>query len=104
MLLRINDYDETDKGFIMVKTLLLFFGLMFSAYAYAAPVNVNKASAEEMSSALTGVGQAKAKAIVAYRRAHGRFESVNDLIHVKGIGSKTLAKNEQDILLSDPKK
>nr|WP_281171887.1 helix-hairpin-helix domain-containing protein [Hydrogenovibrio kuenenii] len=74
---------------------------MFSAIVYASPVNINKASAEKIASSLTGVGSKKAEAIVAYRKAHGDFKHVADLTHVKGIGVKTLAKNEQDILLKD---
>lgn len=69
--------------------------------ALAKPVNVNKANAEEISSALTGIGQSKAQAIVDYRKAHGEFKSVDDLSQVKGIGEKTVSKNRDDIRLKD---
>ena len=88
----------------MLKFLTLLFGLMFSAIVYASPVNVNKASAKQIASSLTGIGEKKAEAIVAYRKAHGDFKHVADLTHVKGIGVKTLAKNEHDILLTDKDK
>jgi len=87
----------------MNKLVALMFGLFVSFSVLAAPVNVNKASAEAIASSLKGVGQVKAEAIVAYRKAHGNFKSADDLNQVKGIGDKTIAKNKKDILLSDKK-
>jgi competence protein ComEA len=69
------------------------------ACLFAAPVNVNQASPQEIAAALSGIGPAKAKAIVDYRTANGPFKSVQDLAKVKGIGQKTLAKLSQDIKL-----
>jgi competence protein ComEA len=66
---------------------------------FAAPVNVNQASPQEIAAALSGIGPTKAKAIVDYRKANGPFKSVQDLAKVKGIGQKTLAKLSQDIKL-----
>lgn len=87
----------------MIKLVALVFGLFLSVNVLAAPVNVNKASAEEIATSLNGVGQVKADAIVAYRKAHGDFKSVESLSQVKGIGDKTIAKNKSDILLTDHK-
>jgi len=82
-----------------MKTFVLILGMCFSSWVFASPVNINSASAEEIASSLSGIGPKKAEAIVAYRKAHGPFKSVDDLSQVKGIGSKTIAKNVQDILL-----
>ncbi len=71
----------------------------FSATLPAAPVNVNTASAEEISQALNGIGDTKAAAIVAQREASGPFESADDLTVIKGIGPKTIEKNKDDIRL-----
>lgn len=82
----------------------ILMGLMvglFSLSVWAAPVNVNTASAEEISKALSGVGLTKAQAIVDYREANGAFKDVADLAKVKGIGEKTIEKNKMDILLED---
>ncbi len=58
--------------------------------APAAPVDVNTAGIEELTT-IPGVGGAKAKAIVDYRRQQP-FASTDELTNVKGIGEKMLAK------------
>lgn len=54
-------------------------------------IDINHATADELD-ALPGIGAAKAKAIVAEREAGGAFGSADDLLRVKGIGPKMLAK------------
>jgi competence protein ComEA len=56
-----------------------------------APVNINTAGAEELDS-LPGVGPATAAAILDFRREHGPFQRVEDLLGVRGIGEKKLAR------------
>lgn len=63
-----------------------------------AKVNINTASAEELAR-LSGIGEAKAQAIVEYREANGSFASVEDLIKVKGIGEKLLEKLREDLAI-----
>lgn len=54
-------------------------------------LDINGATAEQLDT-LPGIGASKAKAIVDYREANGRFKRVEDLLNVKGIGSKMLEK------------
>ena len=60
-------------------------------------VNINKASAEELSDVMTGVGLKKATTIVEYREKTGSFKSIDDLLQVKGIGPATLEKNRHKL-------
>ena len=62
-------------------------------------VNINTADSATIASSLHGVGESKAKAIVAYREHHGPFTSLDQLAAVKGVGEKTLAENAKFILL-----
>ena len=54
-------------------------------------VNINVATADQLQ-ALSGVGEATARAIVEDREAHGPFSSVEDLMRVSGIGQKKFDK------------
>lgn len=52
-------------------------------------LNINTASAEELMK-LEGIGKTKAEQIVQYRKANGPFQTIDDLKHITGIGSKTI--------------
>jgi len=52
-------------------------------------LDVNVATAEELE-AMPGIGATTARAIIAYREAHGPFERLEDLTSVPGIGEKTV--------------
>ncbi|QFG28885.1 helix-hairpin-helix domain-containing protein [Pseudomonas umsongensis] len=60
-------------------------------------VNLNKADAPTLQRELSGVGEAKAKAIVAYREANGPFASTEELLEVKGVGKALLDKNREKL-------
>lgn len=62
-------------------------------------VNINTASAQELM-ALSGIGEAKAANIIAYREAHGNFTSVEDILSVDGIGEGVYAKIQNQITVT----
>ncbi|GAB90572.1 helix-hairpin-helix domain-containing protein [Gordonia rhizosphera] len=59
--------------------------------APAATVDLNTATEDQLD-ALPGVGPVTARAIIAWRETHGRFDSVEQLAEVDGIGPARLAK------------
>ena len=61
---------------------------------FAGPININTATADQLSASLIGVGAHKAAAIVAYREKNGPFRSPQDLTKVKGIGDSLVQKNK----------
>ena len=65
-------------------------------------VNINTASVEELCN-LHGIGPAKARAIVDYRKAHNGFHHVDELIKVRGIGEVTLGHLRENITLGENK-
>ncbi|MDX2425745.1 MAG: helix-hairpin-helix domain-containing protein [Cycloclasticus sp.] len=81
----------------IIALLIVLLCLLTSLSAFA--VNVNTASAEEISEELKGIGIAKAGAIVRYREEKGPFKSLEDLINVKGVGAATIDKNRENIQL-----
>jgi competence protein ComEA len=62
-----------------------------AAASAASPVNVNTATIEELT-ALPGIGEKRAQAIVEARKQKGGFKSVDELTEVKGIGPANLEK------------
>lgn len=94
----------------VVQRTLLSFALLTTAVpawcAREAPaaeppktVNINTADAATLADVLTGVGLAKAEAIIAYRKEHGGFKSVEQLSEVKGIGEKLVKANQERIVV-----
>jgi competence protein ComEA len=54
-------------------------------------ININTANQEQLME-LSGIGEAKAKAIIDYRVTSGVFSSIEDIMKVSGISESTFAK------------
>ena len=92
------------RSIIAAAMLCLSLGVTLPAFAEvdSAPlvsVSINNASAAEIAETLSGVGLAKAEAIVSYREENGAFESLDELQMVKGIGPATIERNRDRIAL-----
>ncbi len=77
-------------------TALVFFGALPSPAAakklsLGETVDLNTATYDDLLR-VPGIGKTKAHAILEYREGHGPFASVDDLVKVKGIGTKSLKK------------
>jgi competence protein ComEA len=64
-------------------------------------IDLNTATLEQLDT-LPGIGESKAKAILVYRKEKGSFKKVEDLLEVKGIGEKVLAKIKPMIYAAQP--
>ena len=74
----------------IITILVLFFSLTFGA------ININKANSAQLQN-LNGIGPTKAQEIIKYRKAHGGFKSVDELVNVKGIGPMTMKKLKSQV-------
>lgn len=71
-----------------------------SPEAPAMTINLNTADEATLQRELSGVGAAKARAIVAYREANGEFASTDELLEVKGIGKAIFEKNRDKVAVN----
>ena len=79
----------------MIRLLVALVFAVASHVAYAV-VNLNTATKEELV-AVSGIGPARAQAILDYRAQHGAFKSVEELKDVKGIGAKRFEKLKAEL-------
>jgi competence protein ComEA len=91
----------------IVCVLALCLGLAFSSVSVLAQksgsvpaekVNLNSASAEQLQS-LPGIGPATAKSILEYRTKVGKFNRIEEIIKVKGIGEKKFQKIKDRLVI-----
>lgn len=59
-------------------------------------ININQADSTTLQE-IPGIGPATADKIIQYRDANGRFQSIEDLKNVSGIGDKTFEKMKDNI-------
>ncbi|MDP3265189.1 MAG: helix-hairpin-helix domain-containing protein [Sulfuricurvum sp.] len=79
----------------MIKLLLIF---LFITTVLFSAVNVNRANSAQLQT-LNGIGPTKAEEIIRYRKSHGGFKTVDELVNVKGIGPKTLLKMKSQVAI-----
>lgn len=61
-------------------------------------VNLNRASVDQLCT-LSGIGESKAKAIIAYREEIGGFTSLEQIQNVTGIGEKLFKQIQENIYI-----
>jgi competence protein ComEA len=86
----------------MNRWLLALVIALAAPLAHAA-LDLNTATKEQLV-ALSGIGPAKAQAILDYRAQHGGFKSVDELKDVKGIGARRFEKLKPELTVGAPVK
>lgn len=61
-------------------------------------INLNSATVEELVT-INGISQTLAERIVAYRNENGEFKTLEELMNVTGIGTKTYEKIRDSLTL-----
>ena len=79
----------------------LLLSLLLSTFTLLA-LDINHAETKELTT-LKGVGAKIAQNIIDYRKEHGCFTSVEDIVKVKGVGKKTLEKNRENLEVKECK-
>lgn len=92
-----NNHLRNVFGILLVVSLLA--PLAAAAAASAGVVNVNTATAQQLQ-LLPRIGPSVAQRILDYRKENGKFDSVEDLMLVRGIGEATFAGLKPYVSLS----
>ncbi len=90
---------NTRRGRLLALALMAAIGLALTGPGFAeevsprlvGTVNINTATPEQLE-LLPGIGEARAKAVVALRKERGGFKSIDELKEVKGIGEVGLER------------
>ena len=93
---------------IKAKSVILLLTAMVMLAGLAAPgwssteqkIDINTATVEQLTQ-LQGIGPAIAQRIVDYRSSNGRFNSIEEIIKVRGIGASTFDKIKEKIVVSN---
>lgn len=96
---RIKSCLKFPSVFILLPSFFCFVTCLLLSSALAGQVNINRASHEELT-ALPYIGTARAQAIINFRKQHGPFRHVDDLLKVANIGPKSLEAIAPHITLS----
>jgi len=83
--------DEVEQGQFAVQT-----GVFQEQNAVSGKVNINTATKEELMT-LTGIGESKAMSILDYRETNGKFQAIEELKNISGIGNATFEKFKEQI-------
>lgn len=97
---------KRNLGAVICMSVVILFtaGLLVGSMAFAdnntgqGAVDLNTATVKELS-ALPGIGKKRAQAIIAYRTEHSKFESVEELGKIEGIGKKTFDKIRERVVV-----
>jgi competence protein ComEA len=81
--------NRTASGRVITETRTTSQTVAVPLTTGAQRLDINRATVEELQS-LPGIGEVLAKRVIARRMARGSFNTIEDLLEVKGIGEKRL--------------
>ena len=88
----------------MAAVILFVVSLFLGSMAFAennsgqGTIDLNTATVQELT-ALPGIGKKKAQSIIDYRAENGKFESVDEIRRIDGIGKKLFSKISDRIVV-----
>jgi comEA protein len=93
------------KGMVFNVTVLFALGFILVVQTQAAnapekKININTASVSELQT-LPQIGEVVAQRIIDHREKHGKFEKIEEIMKIKGIGEKTFLKLKDLITVGD---
>lgn len=100
MKMKLSRFVATGLALALASVLCAGPAVAAAQPAPSAKINLNTASAEQLT-ALPGVGPKLAARIVEHRQKEGGFRSVSELMNVKGVGEKNLAKIQGYLSVGD---
>lgn len=90
------------KKSLVFVSFLLAFSLFCQPVFATQQININTATATQLIE-LKGVGEKTAQRIIDYRKEH-KFIKIEDIMNVKGIGTKTFSKFKDQLTVELKKK
>ncbi|KTC88634.1 helix-hairpin-helix domain-containing protein [Fluoribacter dumoffii] len=60
-------------------------------------IDLNTADISMLTGSIKGIGKKRAEAIIAYRKSHHGFKSLEELAEVKGLGQRFMAVNRDKL-------
>lgn len=93
--IRIPDHTEAEQ---FLEALEAEQVLLEARQTESSLINLNTATKEQLMT-LTGIGEAKAKDIIAYREEYGGFQNIEEIMKVPGIKEAAFAKIKNDIVV-----
>lgn len=89
--------------FLALVALVATAMLGVSAMQPEEPININTATAEELTE-LPRIGKVTAARIVAWREENGPFAEIEELLNVQGIGERTFERVRPHVTVGKPEK